>query len=145
MMAPPPPCIVSRLLALRGVICVGVYLIAGTAGNYPEPPVWSGSSCHLVCCIPLPHITPDYFFLSPLKCNTSQVNASFISQSSRVLAPGGTFQMLTDDAAYAAAAVRELAVGARASLAPAKGRHFSTSHSHGDDSGQWRLLMLNVV
>ncbi len=49
--------------------------------------------------------------------------------------------MLTDDAAYAASAVRELALNARASLAPAKGRHFSTSHSHGDSSA----LMLNGV
>ena len=37
-----------------------------------------------------------------------------------MLAPGGTFQMLTDDAAYAAADVRELALNACASLAPVK-------------------------
>ena len=107
-----------------------IYPTHPVAGNYPEPAVWSGCPFHLVCPTPFHALTP--LSSHEFDCDASQVNAQFIKQSARALAPGGLFQMLTDDAGYAAAAVRELALGgASAVMTPANGRHFSVSHSHG--------------
>ena len=86
--------------------------------NYPEPPVWGGSSCHLV-------------------------NSAFIAQAARVLAAGAVFETLTDDAAYAAIVVKELVEGAGKVLVPVGGRHFTTSHSQGEGESYFDRLWQN--
>ena len=119
--SPPRPCLqgdagsqVKR--ALQQLVDDGS--AAAVHCNYPEPPVWGGSSCHLV-------------------------NSAFIAQAARVLAAGAVFETLTDDAAYAAIVVKELVEGAGKVLVPVGGRHFTTSHSQGEGVSYFDRLWQN--